>query len=1587
MKTSRLSIFYKSRAMSFLMTLALFLFSFGLKAQMINCPTDATLECGDSTDPANTGMATTTGDCAPTPVAWINELHYDNGNPGNGGADVGEFIEIAGTAGFDLSTCEIYFYNGSNGNLYGGSGGFRTLSGTIDDEGMGYGAVSFDITALAISSIQNGNPDGLALVCGGQVLQFISYEGTFVAAGNMSYPAFGMTSTDIGVFEDGTTPIGFSLQLNGMGSTYDQFTWIAPTAESPGSLNTGQSIAPPPPPAISFSDTGGPEAMGCGQYQYSITRSWSATFSCGTVLTCDQMIEVEDNTAPTITCPANVVLACDESTDPMDTGEATAVDNCMAPIVPAVWINEIHYDNTGADVNEFVEVAGTAGFDLSTCAIYLYNGTSTNLYNSNPPFALSGTIDDEGMGYGAVSIPVPNIQNGVNSNGTEADGVALVCNGVVIQFLTYEGVITAGNGPAAGMTSVDIGVLEDGSNPVGTSLQLTGMGNQYADFSWTEPSAESPGSLNSAQTISLAANDVVITSSDVSTQGMGCSEFSYVIIRTWTATDACGNATNCEQIITVEDNSAPTIACPDDVTVECDQPTDPGATGMATATGDNCAADDQLTIVFSDVSAQTPMDCGNDSYTITRTWTATDPCGNATNCIQVITVEDTTPPTIVCPANVSIECDEDTAPANTGIAVAVDDCAPEAEIVITFADVTTQTAGGCGQYQYLITRTWTATDPCGNATNCVQTITVEDTTPPAIVCPADVSLSCTDSTDSGDTGVATSTDNCSAVGEVVITSSDISTEGGEGCSQFTFTILRTWIATDACGNTTTCVQTIAIADTEPPIITCPPNQTLTCFETVPAPLMTAADFISAGGTISDNCTTVLTDFTVLSQNNDNGGNNCPDNGRTVVRTYFIQDACGNTSSCTQTFTYLESTQGPVITSILPSCFKYCSSLANPMETDITYDTDCSFGATVNITGPSQIGADNCPGTIYRYTYTVTDDCGRTSLPVTRDFIIGNDGPTIECAPFNLLLECGDPNNSDYIASHIAIATANSSCELGVTINHFPQNFNNITCNSSTVVTFVATDDCGRTATCSTTINISDNTAPEITSTYVDGVCNEAVCGSDVNFWFNEWKAKVLEGLTGTDACDANVSFTASGPNSPLQNCPDGTAETVITFVASDNCGNTSGIDYSFYVVPADEPAPAPSISGLVATEELEAVADVMVTLEGSSNNIVVQTESEGLYAFSNLLEGANYAVTPYSNVDPLNGVSSYDLVLISKHILQLQLLDSPYKMIAADINNSGSITTLDLVELRKLILHVDDDFANNTSWRFIEADYVFPEANNPFATVFPEATFINGLAADIQQDFVGVKIGDVNGSVVANDFAGVADRTTVSDLSFNVKDQRLVAGDRYDVAFEAGNFEGIHGYQFTLNFDETVLEFNTINAGELQNLTESNFGVSMLEKGVITASWSNQEAITLNRDAAVFTVSFTAKEDGMLSEAINLGSKFTKAEAYNADLALMDVKLRFDNIENITSGFRLYQNKPNPFVGETNIGFELPEAMSATLTIYDMTGRVLKQLDNIFAKGYNEIVIDRADFGTGSLFYYRLVADGFEESRKMVMIE
>ena len=173
-----------------------------------------------------TGSCSGGGGGGGTSTAWINEFHYDDR-----GADQGEFVEIAGTAGLSLSGWKVYAYNGNGGRVYA----TRSLSGSIPNQQNGFGTVSVSFTGL-----QNGAPDGIALVDGqNRVVQFLSYEGTLVANDG---PARGRRSTDVGVRETSSTNAGYSLQLTGTGSQASDFRWQSPRIDSPGARNSGQTF-------------------------------------------------------------------------------------------------------------------------------------------------------------------------------------------------------------------------------------------------------------------------------------------------------------------------------------------------------------------------------------------------------------------------------------------------------------------------------------------------------------------------------------------------------------------------------------------------------------------------------------------------------------------------------------------------------------------------------------------------------------------------------------------------------------------------------------------------------------------------------------------------------------------------------------------------------------------------------------------------------------------------------------------------------------------------------------------------------------------------------------------------------------------------------------------------------------------------------------------------------------------------------------------------------------------------------------------------------------------------------------------------
>jgi len=254
------------------------------------------------------------------------------------------------------------------------------------------------------------------------------------------------------------------------------------------------------------------------------------------------------------------------------------MDNCGQTPLTALWINELHYDNTGGDVDEIIEIAGTAGINLANYQLVAYEGND-GLMEGMPIF-LSGVIPDEGNGYGALAFGPGDLSSQFFENGPQ-EGHALVeaATGIVLQFISYEGTVMALDGPAAGMTSMDIGVSEPTNTAPGTSLQVIGTGNVGTAFAWSPSATASAGLLNTGQTIPALTFPIPTAGfSDVFAADPDCPATG-IITRTWLVTDACGNVDSLDQMITVIDTLGPMIVCPVDITIECDEDETPTNTG------------------------------------------------------------------------------------------------------------------------------------------------------------------------------------------------------------------------------------------------------------------------------------------------------------------------------------------------------------------------------------------------------------------------------------------------------------------------------------------------------------------------------------------------------------------------------------------------------------------------------------------------------------------------------------------------------------------------------------------------------------------------------------------------------------------------------------------------------------------------------------------------------------------------------------------------------------------------------------------------------------------------------------------------
>ncbi len=532
------------------------------------------------------------------------------------------------------------------------------------------------------------------------------------------------------------------------------------------------------------------------------------------------------------------------------------------------------------------------------------------------------------------------------------------------------------------------------------------------------------------------------------------------------------------------------------------------------------------------------------------------------------------------------------------------------------------------------------------------------------------------------------------------------------------------------------------------------------------------------------------------------------------------------------------------------------------------------------------------------------------------------------------------------------------------------------------VTFTASDKCGNATEETVEFTVEDDKAP--TPVCRPGI-NTATM-SDGNPCVEIW-AKDYD-LGSFDNCDTDptIVFGYFDEDGEKQTSP------VIEVCCEDLVGGIAELD--LYVIDASGNADfctvylqvqdnngicgggdegAAAIAGEVRTELGDMIESAEVSLNAINTDM---TSVEGKYAFGNNPMYAAYEISSKKNDDYLNGVTTLDLVLIQKHVLGIEALDSPYKVIAADINGDQGVSAIDLVELRKLILGVYNELPSNDSWRFVDADETFANANDPFP--FTEALRIGELNGPaLNQDFLGVKIGDVSGNAIANSLIAAGTRSA-GTLSLEISDATVNAGEEVSIDVTADNFNNIAAYQFTM--DVNGLELTGVESGAI-NVTADNFG--LIDANTITTAWNSTAGVSSN--GVLFTMNFTATANTTLSSAISVSSRVTTAAAYTSSADELDVQVSFNGIA--ANEFALFQNEPNPFDNVTKIAFELPTAASATLTVFDVTGKTVSIVKGDFAKGSNTITLDKADLNASGVLYYQLESGEFTATKKMIVIE
>ena len=385
-------------------------------------------------------------------------------------------------------------------------------------------------------------------------------------------------------------------------------------------------------------------------------------------------------------------------------------------------------------------------------------------------------------------------------------------------------------------------------------------------------------------------------------------------------------------------------------------------------------------------------------------------------------------------------------------------------------------------------------------------------------------------------------------------------------------------------------------------------------------------------------------------------------------------------------------------------------------------------------------------------------------------------------------------------------------------------------------------------------------------------------------------------------------------------------------------------------------------------------------------NVLINVGGTNLYSGQYNLSvnsGTNIIVIPYKNndINKTNGVTTLDIALTQAHILQKNLLNSPYKIIAADVNGDSRVTALDIVYMKRLILGIDTTFTNSTTkqtrlWAFVDSTYKFPDTTNPFP--FKDSISYTALnASKSNQTFIGCKLGDVNWDWNPAIPRPIVNNINAVELSYNpvnANNEQIIR-----IPVRVKNFRDMQGIQYTINFNPSVLKW----VGVDNNTMNFDMGTNHAAEGKVSFLWvdAKNEIKTLDDGSVIFDIVFEKIGD-CINEQLDLDGSITSVVAYDKDYQSHNVVFK-PSVINSSDTKDVWTVSPNPTKdGVIKVQMNLRENKTVVFRLIDNTGRVLmvKQVEGV--KGSNNIILREGNI-PGGIYYLQAV--GVEGVKQIII--